>query len=499
MLKNVGGADQVLAAGTPVPSFDIQVPLLSIPGLLGTTLETLPCRDRYLAANSEKMAQWKAELANGPGAAKQEGYLTIAPGGQRRLNIGIAWQGNPKHKRDRYRSAPLACLEPLARLGFVRLFSIQVGPGTEQLPFARFPATDLGSRFDPNFLDDLAAVLSNLDLVVTVDSVVAHLAGALGVPTWVALPYVADWRWLSTGTDTPWYSSLRLFRQAAPGDWAGVYDQMALAALSLAPDIYNNSDAQSDLGSTLRSNGHLDLAIMCFRRALQLDPTHANAHNNLGNALVEQGHLTEATKCYREALRRDFNHALAHNNLGLALAAQGHLDEAITSYRQAVRLDPNYANAYDNLGTALIGLGRLGEGVECFRQALGVDPSHANAHNNLGNTLAKLRLLPEATECLDTAIALSPGHKIALWNRAAAASPGGFFGWLARLRTALGAARSRGTIFSAAALGRQAVGRQNHSGFRGTGTGRHHPVCALSAQGAGMWRQGNPWLPASIA
>ena len=153
--------------------------------------------------------------------------------------VGIAWQGNPKHIRDRYRSFPLTCFEPLARVLGVRLFSLQTGFGTEQLAEVgdRFRVVDLGSRLH-DFMDT-AAVMMNLDLVVTVDSAPAHLAGALGVPVWVALPFVPDWRWLLKREDSPWYPTMRLFRQAAPGDWSGVFERMAQALEELVPCVTN--------------------------------------------------------------------------------------------------------------------------------------------------------------------------------------------------------------------------------------------------------------------
>ena len=124
------------------------------------------------------------------------------------FKIGIAWQGNPKNRDDAYRSLPLHHFEMLARVKRVLLLSLQVGPGSEQLAAARFPITNLGNRFDPTSLEDLAAVLMNLDLVVTVDSIVAHVAGALGVPVWVLLRYCADWRWLMDRADCPWYPTM---------------------------------------------------------------------------------------------------------------------------------------------------------------------------------------------------------------------------------------------------------------------------------------------------
>ncbi len=149
------------------------------------------------------------------------------------FRIGIAWQGNPKHRGDRWRSIPLARFEPLARLPGAQLFSLQKGPGTEQLRDLadRFPVIDLGSRLDDQtgpFLDT-AAVMANLGLVITSDTSIAHLAGALGVQVWVALSIAPDWRWLLQRDDSPWYPTMRLFRQTAFGDWDGVFQRLAAA------------------------------------------------------------------------------------------------------------------------------------------------------------------------------------------------------------------------------------------------------------------------------
>jgi hypothetical protein len=145
--------------------------------------------------------------------------------------VGIAWQGSLNYQYDRLRSFPLARLAPLAQVEGVRLFSLQKGPGTEQLSrFAsEFSITDLGSRLDQNssaFLDT-AAVMKNLDLVVTSDTGIAHLAGALGVPVWVALGHVPEWRWLLNRHDSPWYPTMRLFRQTEPGNWDELFERLA--------------------------------------------------------------------------------------------------------------------------------------------------------------------------------------------------------------------------------------------------------------------------------
>jgi hypothetical protein len=145
------------------------------------------------------------------------------------FKVGIVWHGSPQHKRDRFRSVPLTQFAPLATVEGVRLVGLQKGPGADQIAMlpSGFIAFDAGARVDD--WADTAAVVKGLDLVVTVDTAVAHLAGALGVPVWVALPYAPDWRWLLGRDDSPWYPTMRLFRQTTPGAWGPVFEQITNA------------------------------------------------------------------------------------------------------------------------------------------------------------------------------------------------------------------------------------------------------------------------------
>ncbi len=208
LLADVAGADQVIAAGAICPSFDVQVPLLSLPGLFHTKLRTIPDTVPYVHADMELVKRWGTEI------------------GGNALNVGMIWQGSLNQRGDR-RSLPLADFAPLARVPGARLVSLQVGPGREQIAAAPFSIMDLGGRFSLDSLADLAAALMAVDLVVTVDTAGAHLAGALGVPVWLALPLGPDWRWLLAREDSPWYPSMRLFRQRALGMWAAVLERVA--------------------------------------------------------------------------------------------------------------------------------------------------------------------------------------------------------------------------------------------------------------------------------
>jgi tetratricopeptide (TPR) repeat protein len=214
LIKGMAGVEHVIRIGEPFPDFAVQISLLSLPGLFGTTLATIPADVPYLRPDPGLVERWRREIVAVAGDAGTK-------------KVGIVWQGNPKNPKDRHRSLPLELFEPLAKVVGVKLVSLQVGAGTEQLAASAFPIIDLGRGFNPDSLDDLAAAISSLDLVVTVESGVAHLAGALGAPTWTLLPFVPDWRWLLERSDCPWYPTMRLYRQSQPGEWTDVVARIA--------------------------------------------------------------------------------------------------------------------------------------------------------------------------------------------------------------------------------------------------------------------------------
>ncbi len=206
------GLHQVRADGVAPPECTHQVPLMSLPRLFGTTLETIPAQVPYLSVREDLVAKWRDRLAALDG-----------------VRVGIHWQGRPEYYNDRARSIPLQQFAPLAAITGVQLVSLQKDSGAEQL--ADLPP----ARPIVNVADDLAdfhetaAVMRNLDLVISCDSAPAHLAGALGIPVWVPLTIGTDWRWLEHRHDTPWYPTMRLFRQPSLGDWQPVFAEMAAA------------------------------------------------------------------------------------------------------------------------------------------------------------------------------------------------------------------------------------------------------------------------------
>jgi tetratricopeptide (TPR) repeat protein len=202
----------ILGSAPELPRCDFYLPLLSAPGVFRTDAATIPSEVPYIWADPGLTAEWGRELAEIDG-----------------FKIGIVWQGARGFATDRWRSIPLAQFAPLARLPGVRLISLQKGFGSEQVATVDFPVLDLSGRLDEAtgpFMDT-AAVIRNLDLVITPNTAIAHLAGALAAPIWVALQYSPDWRWLLGRDDSPWYPTMRLFRQTRFDHWPDVFERMA--------------------------------------------------------------------------------------------------------------------------------------------------------------------------------------------------------------------------------------------------------------------------------
>jgi hypothetical protein len=214
LMTDVDGVAQVVAQGHPLPPFDLHVPLISLPALFGTTLETIPWSGPYVHAQPQRVQDWAERVA-------------LAGAGGRK--VGLVWTGDPRNLGNRERSLTLQQLAVLADVPGVSFFSLQKGaqaPGPGDVPVGM------------NFLDltaslrdfsDTAALLTQLDLVITIDTGVAHLSGAMGRPTWVLLPFSADWRYHVGRSDNPWYPDMRLFRQQLAGDWEAPLQQLRQA------------------------------------------------------------------------------------------------------------------------------------------------------------------------------------------------------------------------------------------------------------------------------
>ena len=210
------GIEQIATERDPVPLGDVRCAMLSLPRLFQTTLDTIPAQVPYLGVMPALAERWRQRLASVPG----------------RLKVGLVWAGNRLHLNDRNRSVPLADFAAIARLPGVRLISLQKGSAATDIATAGIDITDWTTEVSD--FADTAALVANLDLVISVDTAVAHLAGALAKPTWTLLPFAPDWRWMLNRPDSPWYPTMRLFRQPIPGDWATPLRQITQELTRLA-------------------------------------------------------------------------------------------------------------------------------------------------------------------------------------------------------------------------------------------------------------------------
>jgi tetratricopeptide (TPR) repeat protein len=223
LLATVPGIDERIARGEPYPEYDCQAPLLSLPHILGATLDTIPRDVPYLKADPARAKRWAKTIQERAGKAPS-------------LRVGVTWSGNPDHKMNPFRSLDSDALRSLGNIPGVTFFALQKG----EAALAQAESLDMISlEGQATNLCDTAAIVANLDLVVSVDTCIAHLAGALGKPVWTLLAFAPDWRWLLDREDCPWYPTMRLFRQSRRGDWSGVIARVRTELARLGREKWN--------------------------------------------------------------------------------------------------------------------------------------------------------------------------------------------------------------------------------------------------------------------
>lgn len=434
------------------PQADAWIPLLSLPAVLELEPAAIGAEVPYLAAAPELVRRWRERL---------DAVLPRRPG---ELRIGLVWQGNPHAPAEQGRSVPLGSLAPLAGVAGVRFVALQKAHGREQLAAtpAGLIAADLGNELDegPDAFVDTAAVLESLDLLVTSDTAVAHLAGALGKPVWVLLKHVPDWRWPLGEARTPWYPTMRLFHQPAPGDWNGAVERLAEALqglVALRASFRSEASEPPTLASALAAHreGRLGEAIEGYRAILatapdrpellhllavarfaaeglhppepprpldlalwaaELAPRDPDVHANLGLLLKAAGRPREAEAALRHALTLTaWAHGPASINLVNLLLETGSTDRAVEAAERAcsVSADPDRLAA---LARALDRAGRRDAAITAWRRVLAVDPRRATAWIGLGSVLHAEGRSREAASCFERALVLEPDNADALTN-----------------------------------------------------------------------------------
>ncbi len=431
LVATLPGIAQVVPMGEALPAFDCQLSVMSLPHVLQLELATVPGHPYLSAPNPGAAASRLNELAGDPAA----------------LKVGVVWAGNPGVKNDRFRSPRLDVLRPLWDLPGVRFFGLQKGDGRNDLR-PTDPIIDLDQEIQD--FTDTANYIMALDLVITSDTSVAHLAGALGKRVWVMLMHVADWRWLGTATRSYWYPSARLFRQASSGDWHSVSRalrdelQALLANRQAARHVVMDALAtyqQGDLGGAdrlieraldvdsrrpdiwtlygmiCRRAGNTLCAQAAYREALRLNPDFHDALCNLGNLYKDAGRIGEARDCYAAALAKAPGHLAALRELSDVERQLGRAGLAADLARQAIAIAPKDPALFNNLGAALSELGRHEEAESALRAALDIAPQHQEAEYNLGVLQHKQGRDSTALAHFRKVLERDPGHARACYNQ----------------------------------------------------------------------------------
>jgi tetratricopeptide (TPR) repeat protein len=408
--------------------WDLCCPLMSLPRAFGTRVDTIPDEVPYLRVARPAADHWQSRVRQ------------VAP---KRLRVGIAWAGRKEHQADARRSLRFEQLLPLLADERTSWFSLQKwlpGDASPAIP----PSVDWFDWTDEGSADfaDAAALIEQLDLVISIDSAMVHLAGALGKPVWLLDRFDNEWRWLTGRDDSPWYPSLRIFRQSHLGDWDGVLQRVQAALASLAPPREMGprvSPAKTNAAThapNAASPGHAELTIEqamqlagqhqnagrlpqaegLLRQILQIHAQHAPAQHLLGVVLYQTGQPLAAIELVSKAVLNAPGMALFHSNLAEMYRQQGRPGDAIRHGEQAVSLDPSMASALSNLGIAHYDAQHHEQALQCHHQALKLSPRLLQSLNNLGSIARAMKDIPAAVDWYRQALAVQPDYLESLSN-----------------------------------------------------------------------------------
>lgn len=427
----------------PPEAIDVQIPAGSLPRYLRPTWESFPRAEKYLKADAVSTRLWR------------ERFDQIGPG----LKVGISWRAGGRASEQRRRTTQLDAWLPLLSVPGVHWINLQYGDCAADLAAVKerygIDIHDWDDVDPMRDLDSVAAEIAALDLVISVGNTTVHMAGALGIEAWTALPHVPGWRWLIDHDEMPWYRTVRLFRQPKRNDWETLFAMLAerlraeverrgISAAAAPParlvsnmptanaSTTDTADAADDSASRwvptiepqqhapppllpaladaieLHQAGQLDRAERIYGEILDSQPRHPDALQLLGTLAYQTGRVEMAIDAIRRSLAECEDQPLAHYNLANALRDAGQLDTAIQHYQRAVALEPQLAEAHLNLGMVLKAQGQLDEAMACYQRALLARPGYAEAHFNLGCASVDRGLIGQAMGHFQEAVAIEP-------------------------------------------------------------------------------------------
>lgn len=445
LLQGMAAVDKVIHFDPKTPpavDYDYHIPLMSLPFLLGTTLDSVPKPIPYLQPSEAALSRWQ-----------QQSDICRSP------EVGIVWAGSAT---DPNRSCPLEVVKELCTSAKgIRFISLQkeLPEGISAEILAAEGITHWGDRLSD--FNETAAAISHLDLVISIDTAAAHLAGAMGKPLWLLLPHASDWRWLQKRDDSPWYPTARLFRQHSKGDWKGLLSNLIEALKRQFPSSANPSRTTARpsavtnyqlSGDQLAKQGNYHGAVKAYEHAVAKQPECAETRFKLAHALHQLNRLDEAVSFYQNAVEIDATLEAAHRNLGLVFHQTGRVQKAIEHYelalkvkpadielqitlgalyarikspqqaeayyRRAIECEPDNLSAYYNLGNLFLEQGLLTSAAEMLRRVIDRDPNRLNALCNLGRTYHRMGLFQEALHYFERGLTIDPMHPELRFNRA---------------------------------------------------------------------------------
>ncbi|MDF2577011.1 MAG: hypothetical protein K0S74_495 [Chlamydiales bacterium] len=451
LFSNFPGIDKLVTYADSLPEYDYYVPLLSLPYIFGTTLQNIPSISSYKGWN-----HYFSSL-----------NLPILDC-QFKKKIGFVWSGSSLYQNDAIRSCRIEELLPiLSSFPHTLFYSLQVGDRAKEIQnLIKHACLKNVIDLSPSLTDFTitASVIQQLDLVITVDTSVAHLAGALGKPVWIILPSAPDWRWLTNRIDSPWYPYAKLFRQSNPGDWYAVIENIVeslkdflgeekgLSQLESDPcmddfqieilidqaknlytqGIYteakeiwqkilvyriNHQNAYEQLIQIAEKLGNTDEAFRLLESFIELNPNNLKGYKKIANLLLKIGDKSRVKAYLFKTIKLKIADASIYRVLGGVFFSEEQLKEAETFFRHSIALDPYNSNTYNNLGALLLKKGAFDECELCFQKALVLNPDSLEAKNNLGLLLEKKGKIEESHEIFEKLLAANPDDELQQYNQ----------------------------------------------------------------------------------
>ncbi|MFA5631971.1 MAG: tetratricopeptide repeat protein [Porticoccaceae bacterium] len=382
-----------------IPPVDFRLPLMSIPHFFDNRLDAIDKGLPYLTAP--------------PGVCDESAFAVEG------LKVGLVWGAEPRGFDYDQKRVPLSQLAPLFDVPGVRWFSFQVGHDRKELASFKFREriVDLGDGLVT--FADTARALEKMDLVISCDTSVAHLAGAMGKPTWVMLKMQPDWRWQSDGESSRWYPGSKLYRQYARNEWSSVVRRIRAALAELAENHQHTAPAPTEktsdpatqeklaLASRASAAGRYHEAIEIYQEILEKDPKNASLVNELGVVWYREGNLTEARRFFAQAVKIDPDYPRALANLGACHNELGDNPSAIACYEKAVALQPDLTAAWGNMAKAWSDMEEFEMAVYCYRKAIAIKPE-IEFHRGLAKAYRKSGRYDRSAQILSDVLAKAP-------------------------------------------------------------------------------------------